>query len=500
MSSVLWWKLRRLKSRDPRVRIAAVKSLEMDPRPEAEQAIVEALRNWDDRALRFAAAEALSKRGGDNAIRALVDFVKVESDAQLCGIACDSLITFEWHASVASFDDADILVLRKAAQFGNEATRVAAARAYEVATEMLQQRAEQRRKVEEARAAERARKEVSRVAEQVKKEVAAALNPRLSAERERINKRLIALGSQAVKPLNDILRNSNNERARIIAGYILGEMREPSAVQPLAEMWTNEQSSYECKRMARENLCKLDRELVIVAILPNIDLDSVLELLDQLGWQPRTAMESARLAAMHADWETVFALGGIGNRVVDEVISGSRRIALGSKARLALAMGLAARGDDRAVKVAAPFLRKGDFDAKFVQVLAQMDSRESIDALLGALREGGYIEQSVVANALASRGNAVALSWILDLLHDNERTAQVPNLADYVKVLERGLDAFAANFSTHDLHSASTLRDAVQIRYACNEGCNCLYKAGEDQIDCSRIRQLARQEVGRRNA
>jgi HEAT repeat protein len=370
---MLWWTLRKLQSSDPAVRVAAIRSLEADPRSEAEHAIIRALRNWDDRELRAAAAHALSRRRSDHAIRALVDFADLETDSELCGIACDSLFNLAWQNSIVRFDDLEMRVFEKALRFGNEFTRRAAIHAREVRSGFLRgwagkrQRAEQVNKVES----------VSTSRDDVKKRVATAakfgppLWPKNDGEREqqwKLITQLVEIGAPAVEPLLDILCNGENACERIVAGTALGQMREALAVQPLVNILATYPG--ELKEMVWNSLRRMDKGAVIDALRRHIDSVEVLEFLDRLGWQPQTGLERACAAALQGKWEHIFALGSIGNKFIDEVISGKRQPVTKGwhpekngdlPIRLALVRTLAARGDDRALKVAEPFLcKEGD--------------------------------------------------------------------------------------------------------------------------------------------
>jgi hypothetical protein len=128
-------------------------------------------------------------------------------------------------------------------------------------------------------------------------------------------------------------------------------------------------------------------------------------------------------------------------------------------------------------------------------VLAQMRSLESLNTLYLLLREGDGNAQLAVARALAPLGDTAALFWILGIIiKPNENNWY--DKKKFVRIVETGLEVFACKVSRDFLSEASILPDGVQYVYTSEDGM--AIRVGQEHIDCSRVRQLAKEELRRR--
>ena len=116
---MLWLTHRRLRSSNPAKRLEAVAALKSSPSQAATDALGEALSNWDDKALRLAAALALAKSSNRrSAIDHLVSALSLEGDASVCAVEADALYQLGWFEQVIP-PDAPIVLLEKVRDFAS---------------------------------------------------------------------------------------------------------------------------------------------------------------------------------------------------------------------------------------------------------------------------------------------------------------------------------------------------------------------------------------------
>ena len=117
----------------------------------------------------------------------------------------------------------------------------------------------------------------------------------------------------------------------------------------------------------------------------------------------------------------------------------------------------------------------------------------SIEPLITALREHG---EWPVAKALGQIGDARAVkplvATVVNTKNLRELTYPMP-VEEPILALEKVLERSATEVPTEDLHKVAALEDSVFISTPPE---TCMY--WEKTIDCSHVKQLARQELIRR--
>jgi hypothetical protein len=181
------------------------------------------------------------------------------------------------------------------------------------------------------------------------------------------------------------------------------------------------------------------------------------------------------------------------------------------KSGLDLAKCLKERGDDRAVRLAAPrLLLGGSYEPaeEAAEILALMDSVEAVNALLCAFPKIAWPRARKAAARALSRCSSwgswnqdyrAAFLWILDLFNDLDNTRYVDRETPdsvYANLLERGINTFPKHLDAPLLLAAGKIPDRTLTSSTWNEERQG-YEAGNKrtEIDCSRIRQLANEEL-----
>jgi len=266
--------------------------------------------------------------------------------------------------------------------------------------------------------------------------VAAARGSRAAAEALR------RLGPAAVEPLLERLKDQNRDNdARQHAAAALGQIGDARAVEPL------------------------------VAALEDADPDvrwAVAKALETLGWQPVDKTHRARHAVALRDWATAVALGAAAVAPLVTALQGGWH----RDVVMAAAHALGTIGDGRAVEPLVEWLQAWGTDKRVAaaEALGQLGDARAVEPLLVVVKA----EDGATHKNSPSRVAATAM-----------------------RALQQVLERSAARVAPQALHDLSRLTNLVQIVYQYD---SCDNKTGEDrrEVDCTRVRQLARQELSRR--
>jgi hypothetical protein len=288
---------------------------------------------------------------------------------------------------------------------------------------------------------------------------------------------------------------------------LLGELGDGRAAPMIAQLWMAE--GFQRHSSPAGSLRKLEKKAVVDALLSHIDSDEVLSLLGELGWQPQTPLQRARLMVLRGTWESLYTAGPeekmVFDKVVAELISGSRKLGYHPMNDwLSLAKCLAKHRDSRAIELCSAHLLGRSGHA--VEILTLLGSREAFNALVKALPE----EESprvAIADALSrwsvlptpwNQELRAALSWIVELFNDKKRQGQTWPV--YAQLFERGIETFARELDDSLLRSAAQVPDQQHHTTDWSDDPDHYYggRTVVETIDCSRIRQLANQELLRR--
>jgi HEAT repeat protein len=297
---------------------------------------------------------------------------------------------------------------------------------------------------------------------------------------------LAQLGRSAVAPLLSALRDQDR-RVRARAAEALMKIGSAALESLLAAL---EDRRYDVRQGAAEALAKTgDRRAIAPLMTALWDDDSdvrkaAAEALEALGWRPGNALDRALDAVARREWPRVASLGmdavepllwALKDRRLDV-----RRSAAGALAILgwqpanamhrvwfALALGKAAE----AVKVGADAV---------LPLLIVIDSWDAAG-------------RTQAAEVLGQLGDARAAAALVKLVGDAEIAAPA------VQALQRLLDTCTTQMATEDLQAIVALGPAMQMRRHASAYEDFIYlQEISDVVDCTLIKQRARQELQRR--
>ena len=209
------------------------------------------------------------------------------------------------------------------------------------------------------------------------------------------------------------------------------------------------------------------------------------------------------------------ALGNIGDaRVVEPLVAALKD--KDSSVQRAAAGALGNIGDTRAVEplVAALKDRYNDVQVVATWALGNIGDARAVEPLVAALKDKNLGVRWKAAEALGEIGDARAVEPMVAIIKGTRMAAEnalkntsdiytlIPALARdetagvAIRTLRQILEAAAANITPKDLRAVAFLSDGVKIVNLVNDCVGPLYR--KETIDCSLVRQLARQELIRR--
>ena len=292
----------------------------------------------------------------------------------------------------------------------------------------------------------------------------AALRDRDAAVTSQAAVALAQLGDAAVEPLITALRDEASRPQWASVARLLGQAGDRRAVEPLG--LTLADADGEARLAAAEALGKLG------------DPRAVDPLVHALGDADETVGSAA------AD-----ALGAIGDeRAVDDLAA---TIADSRPGRAAMDA-LGKIGGERAVEALATAAGSSDRTVRelALSALGKVGGERAIEALEGMLADSSVRPRAV--DALRRTGSARAVAPLLAALDDD-------NAQDVVWALEDVLEQSKESADADVLRRVIALGDHVRYwpaswKEALDRGCD----FGPEQVSCSAVRQLARQELIRR--
>jgi HEAT repeat protein len=284
--------------------------------------------------------------------------------------------------------------------------------------------------------------------------------------------------SSAVAPLIEALKDRNCDVQRA-AAVALGKIGDVQAVEPLSFALVGDAPSLRIS--AAEALGQIggtrSAEMLMVALMDDDKSVQVsaLKALKETGYE-QVLIAALRDGDMYVRREAVGVLGKI--------------------------------GDARAVEPLIAALRDGDIYVRrdAVEALTKI-GKASVEPLITALNDGYEEVRMGAAKALEKIGDARAIESLAKFLIAECCFASTQGnwrwFSIMIKPLERLLGNIAANIETEDLRRIATLKDNYEpgeYRVGCAPGIG--HSVGSytppSGVDCSQVRQLARQELIRR--
>jgi HEAT repeat protein len=202
----------------------------------------------------------------------------------------------------------------------------------------------------------------------------------------------------------------------------------------------------------------------------------VTRALNRLGWRPETDALRAELAILRIDWNRAISLGVVAVEPLVAVLKYEN------------------------AKGVAPHVEDLQAQAGRVRAAAETLGRIGVtgmEALIAVLKDKNYRWRirRTVAETLSQMGNVRAFGPLVTLTTDGE-VAQIATGA-----LQKLLESNASEIPLEDLQRVVTLNEVVQIVHqwdTCGGFLSREVEPSSKRIDCTQIRQLARQELIRR--
>lgn len=287
------------------------------------------------------------------------------------------------------------------------------------------------------------------------------------------SKALIEIGRSAVEPLTVALKN-DDWQMRTTAAMILGEIGDTRAVGPLIAA-LKDGTDIALKKILTKSGATSAAVPWVIGVLKDVDTHArraAADLLGELG--DSRAVEP--LTILLKDEE--------------------------SQVRQSAAKALGKIRDMRAVVPLVAILKDKDISEREIATWAlgeigDISAVEPLIAMLEEIREDSWsirLYESATA-ALGQIGDASAVGALITLAHDG-KVAEVA-----IRALYQVLEKSASGIKSDDLRIIADLENVPQIRYRNIGGSHCAGTWTEtymEQIDCSYMRQLARQELIRR--
>jgi HEAT repeat protein len=259
---------------------------------------------------------------------------------------------------------------------------------------------------------------------------------------------------------------------RKAAARALGQIKDTRAVEPLIGALKDE-----------------DRDVQEAAV----------DVLGQIG--DTRAVEPLIAALKDGNWEVVLlaaarALGKIGDaRAVEPLVVALKDSGSDSRRAAAAAVALGQIRDARAVEPLVAALKDEYRHMRWAvaQALGQIGDARAVEPLVAALKDGIVRSmREAAAMALAEIEAGRAVTPLVMLTQDKHLASEI------IHLLHRILERAAADIAPEDLRTVIQLNNVV-LQYKadeCGNGADGRY--GEFGVDCSQVRQLARQELIRR--
>jgi len=355
-----------------------------------------------------------------------------------------------------------------------------------------------------------------------------------------VAKALAAIGDDAVEPLCAALSGSVVLR-RKAAAAALAEIGNVRALEPLLAGLAAKRDHVIAEAIAKlvaKSHQSLPEEKVVVALMASLAEDdptrsyraSALALLRKLkGAASTRALEQClqhkdRSVAQTAAAELKsrgFVPSDTGTRIAFALAQGdwASLAAIGAPAIPTLAREAANSndalrtlvqvGDPSCVDSIVVLLSTGNTDRKIAaaQALGELSDSRAIEPLLAALDAYDSAVRKSAADALGDLGAVNALPVLRGRAtvrvdgHSQDRDARDAVMTEiYVKSIARIIERSAKDVGLAELKALANLSDVEQVQFKCNEGCEIVYLAGRRLVDCSLVKQLARQELIRRGA
>lgn len=318
---------------------------------------------------------------------------------------------------------------------------------------------------------------------------------------------------------------SKNEKKRIQAAEKLGGFRNTHAIQPLVSALNDK--NWSVRKAAAHALGKIGDSQAVQPLVSAAleDRNEYVRLaaakeLESLGWQPTDDSQRALHTIAIGDWDRAATLGAAAIQPLVAAIKNgttpSEREAVAkalseiretqavqplvavlkdkdSSVREAAARALGKIGDVQAVQPLAAAIDNREFDLVTVEAawaLGGIGDAQAVRPLVAALEDDDSSVQATAAGALGKIGDAQVVELLVELTAKPDRAEQAIN------VLELVLEKNAQLIPLEDLQALSALNNVVRFRY--NYECNVSNYKTEVPVNCSRLRQLARQELIRR--
>jgi HEAT repeat protein len=329
---------------------------------------------------------------------------------------------------------------------------------------------------------------------------------------DKVANTLVEFGFAAVEPVMGILKD-HNDCARMKAAEILGRIGDPHAVESLEVALGDVKLTVRAK--AAEALGQIGDphaiEFLQVALKDRSFwvLRETVKALMKLKWKPGDESQCATVAVVQIYLEGMITKEKIhkiaskyGVSAVDALVAAfedsSYGIAQDVNNAAYVAEALGQIGDARAVEpfiAALVFRGQFDFDktwnhalrSNVARALGRIGDKRALEPLLTALKDSNVLGiQSAAAEGLGQLGDARAVEPLVTAL------SNLGGVREAIPALEKILERAAADATLEDLYQVTALQDRFQF----DEWVIC--QSDTVTIDCSRIKQLARQELIRR--
>jgi HEAT repeat protein len=450
---MLWWTLRKLKSKNWVEKLRTIEKLGDSRDPRVVEPLIAELTNSSGK-IRVAAAVALGQIGDTRAIEPLIAAFNDPSN-EVRAVVVRALDALGWQP----VDDTHRALWAIALGRWEEAVALGTP-AIEPLAIALKEGGAMRRSAAKALGQiedERAFQALVSVLYDDNPDVATIAAETLGELRDR----------RAVPPLMNRL-NTKSISIQTASVKALGEIGDARAVERLLGMLHIRTYTFESRNVQLEvvkALAKIGDTRAIEPLIAFFHHRSsevravVVRALNALGWQPVNDTQRALRAIALESWEEAIKLGTV--------------------AVEALAVAL----NDESV----------DVERRVARVLGEQGDTPVTDLLIATLEHQDYGVQQEAVKSLGNIGDARAVMPLITVIKESNTSSSVENA---VRALEKVLGRTAASVTPEDLREAARLGDMNGIEHISVQGDYSVEEYDEPwTVSCSQIRRLARQEL-----